>query len=246
MNSKKILKVAIFSLVIAIINIVLFSPGFIGIKIGGTSTFTTAFGATAVLMSIVVFIFGNYKLLTEKERVLRATEIKSAEDYIYALEQNYRKKTFTRDIGVILEQIGRFQKKKESIKDILLQKFNKNEMTYSKFLGTVSEVESVFFLNIRSILNKINAFDEEDYNYIRKKALEIKPSRDFIEEKMTIYNEYLAFTKNSIEDNEQVLLKLDRLLLEISKFNSLEDGEIENMSAMREIDELINKVKLYK
>ena len=34
--------------------------------------------------------------------------------------------------------------------------------------------------------------------------------------------------------------------LELSKFNSLEDGELENMNAVKEVDELINKIKFYK
>ena len=52
--------------------------------------------------------------------------------------------------------------------------------------------------------------------------------------------------KDSIEDNEEILLKLDKFLFELSKFNSLEDGELENMSAIKDVDELINKIKFYK
>ncbi len=59
---------------------------------------------------------------------------------------------------------------------------------------------------------------------------------------MNIY----IFVKDSIEDNEEILLKLDKFLFELSKFNSLEDGELENMSAIKDVDELINKIKFYK
>ena len=47
-----------------------------------------------------------------------------------------------------------------------------------------------------------------------------------------------------LRHHEQIILKLDKILLELSKFNSLED-KIENMSAMKEIEDLISKVKLY-
>lgn len=231
---------------IAVADTILFSPGLLGIQMGGVSTFATAFGATAIFMSVVVFVFGNYKLIVEKKKIIQTSDIKTAEDCINALKQNYGKKTFAKDIATILEQIERFQKKKETIKDILLQKFNSTEISYSKFDGTILDVENVFYVNIKSILNKLNAFDEEDYNRIRKDGAQKKFSMEFIQTKMSIYNEYILFVKNATEDNEQIILKLDKILLEISKLNTLEDGEIENMSAMKEIDELINKTKFYK
>ena len=61
-----------------------------------------------------------------------------------------------------------------------------------------------------------------------------------------MYEEYITFVKDSVEDNEEILLKLDKVLLELSKFNSLDDGELENMNAMNEVDELISKINLYK
>ena len=62
---------------------------------------------------------------------------------------------------------------------------------------------------------------------------------------MNIYNEYISFVKKAIDDNEQIILKLDEILFELSKLNSSEDGALENMSAMKEIDDLIKKVRLY-
>ncbi len=246
MRAEKIMKIAGLNVGIAVADIILFSPGLLGLQLGGASVLATAFGATAILMSGVVFVYGNYKLLPGKEKLLQTSEIKTPLDCINALQQNYGKKTFLKDIAVILEQIKRFQKKKETIKDILLQKFSSTEMSYSKFQGAILEVENVFYINIKSILNKLNAFDEEDYNSMRKDNAQTKFSKEFIQAKMSIYNEYISFVKNSIEDNEEILLKLDKLLLEISKLNSLEDGEIESMIAMKEIDELINKTKFYK
>lgn len=246
MGTKKILKITCFNMMIAVINIILFSPGLLSIQIGGTSTFETSFGATAILMSLVVFIFGNFKLLTEKEKIIQTNDIKTKEDYINALKLTYSKKTFENDINTLLEQIERFNNKKKTIKDILLQKFNDTEMSFSKFNTTISDIEDVFYLNIKSILNKLNAFDEKDYDRIKKNSAKKKFNTEFLQTKMSIYNEYISFIKDSADDNEQILLKLDKILLEISKLNSLEDGELENMTAMKEIDELINKIKLYR
>lgn len=246
MCTDKLIKIAGLNIAIVGVDTILFSPSLLGLQIGGLNILATAFGATAMLMSVVVFVYGNYRLLIEKEKTIQASEIKTVEDCIIVLRHNYDKRPFRKDIESILEQIGRFQKKKETIKDILLQKFSSTEMSYSKFVGAISDIENVFYINIKSIINKINAFDEDDYNWILKDNSQKKFSSEIMHTKMSIYNEYISFVKNASEDSEKIILKFDKLLLEISKFNSLEDGEIETMSAMKEIDELIDKTKFYK
>lgn len=241
---EKIIKILCLNVGIGAFNIILFSPGLLGIDIMGATALETAFGVTDIFMSIIVFVYGNYKLIIEKEKIIQIDEIKTADDYIDALNQNYDKRIFYKDIDTILEQIEMVQKKREVINDVLLQKFDINEMSYSKFDGVISDIQNVFYINIKSIINKLNAFDERDYNRI-KKVGEKKFSNEFIQTKMRIYNEYIHFVRKAIEDNEKIILKLDRILLELSRFNSLEHGKIEDMSAMKEIDDLINKIKLY-
>ena len=77
-------------------------------------------------------------------------------------------------------------------------------------------MENISFRFIRSIINKLNAFDEEDYNFIKKQRNAGAFSEEIMEEKFKVYNEYIRFVKEATEDNEQILLKLDKLLLEIS------------------------------
>ncbi len=243
-DTEKIIKILCLNIGIGVVDTILFSPGLLGIEIIGASALETAFGATAIFMSVIVFAFGNYKLLIEKEKTIQANEIKTTDDCIEALNQNYNKRIFEKDIDTILEQIEMFQKKRETIKEVLLQKFDITEISYSKFDGVISDIENVFYMNIRSIINKLNAFDEKDYDRIKKEG-EKKFSKRFIQTKMNIYDEYIAFIKNAIEDNEQIILKLDKILFELSKFNSLEDGKIENIREMKEIDDFINKIRLY-
>jgi len=146
----------------------------------------------------------------------------------------------------VLDQIERLQKKNKTIRDILLQIFSSSEMSYNKFDAVIAEVEKIFFLNIRSILNKLNAFDEEDYDFVRKEHEAGAFSEQFMEDKFKVYSEYINFVKAAAEDNEQILLKLDRLLLEISDLNCLESGQLEQMDGMIEIDNLIKQAKYYK
>ena len=150
MPTKKIAKIAGLNTGIAILDIMLFSPGLLGIQIGGASVLATAFGSTAILMSAAIFIYGNYKLINEKEKIIQTSEIITTEDYLNALKQNYGKKTFERDITIILEQVERLQKKIETIKNILLQKFNNTEMSYKKYEAAILAIENVFYINIKT------------------------------------------------------------------------------------------------
>jgi hypothetical protein len=168
------------------------------------------------------------------------------EDYIEALNIHRELKTFEVTVDLLLDQIERLQKKNKIIRDILLQIFSASEIAYKKFDAVIAEVEKIFFMNIRSILNKMNAFDEEDYNSIRNKHEAGAFSQQFMEEKFKVYDEYINFVKAATEDNEQILLKLDKLLLEISGLNSVESGQLEQMTGMIEIDNLIKQAKYYK
>ena len=119
-------------------------------------------------------------------------------------------------------------------------------MSYTKFTSVIIDIENLFYINIKSVINKINIFDEKEYDRLYKDIRHRKMSNSIINEKKNMYEQYISFVKESIDDNEQILLKLDKVLLELSKFNSLEDGQLENMNAMKDIDDLICKIKLYK
>lgn len=150
---------------------------------------------------------------------------------------------FDESIQQNIEQIKRFRRKSATIQDILLQKFSQSEMSYQKFHSVLQEVERVIYLNMRSILNKISAFDIDEYETMQKRGV---PSDEHAQEKMNIYNEYIAYVNDATKTNEEILLKLDRLLLEISRYNSLEDGDIQKLPAMIEMDDLIRNANLYK
>jgi len=246
MDRNNVYKLLGLNVGIAATNTIIFSPGLLGVQLGGPSALATAFGSAVLFVSVTVFFYGNYQFLVGKEKVVQTHELKTTEDYLEALRAHKGKKTFEQIIILLLEQIERFQKKKEKILSILGQIFDPNEMSFKKFAGVIIDVEEIFYLNLKSIINKLNAFDEDDYNLIRKKHASQAFSQQFMEDKFNVYNDYITFMKDSVEDNEEILLKLDKLLLEISGLNSMENGQIEQMPGMIEIDNLIKHTKLYK
>ena len=235
MKVKRISSLLGLNIAIVMLNIIIFSPGLFNIKIDFINIFQTSIGITIIIMSFIIFIIGNYKILIKEDNEIDISKLDDSEDYIEALKENSSKRVFSKDIDILLEQIERMDKKQEKIDDILLQKFTVNEMSYIKFKKTITEVRDVFYINIKSVINKI-----------KKDIKNGKLNGKIEEQKKDMFDEYIFFVKDSIEDNEEILLKLDKFLFELSKFNSLEDGELENMSAIKDVDELINKIKFYK
>ena len=90
-QKSKVIKILELNIGIAIIDTIVFSPGLLGIAIGA-GAFATALGVTTIFMSIVIFGYGNYNLLIEKEKTIQVSEIKTAEDYIDVLNHNYDKR----------------------------------------------------------------------------------------------------------------------------------------------------------
>jgi hypothetical protein len=245
LNTNKILKIAGLNIIIIVLNVVLFSPGFLGIRLDGGDALSVAIGGTAIFISLAAFFYGNYKLLVQKEKAIQTRDINNLEDCVHALKQAYGKRTFDGSIATILEQIDMLRKKREKIKDFLLQKFRLIDVGFEKFNETISDVEYVFYTNIKGVLNKINAFDEEEYEKLGSNDGSVRLSPKYIASKQDIYNEYITFVKNALDANEDILLKMDALLLEISSFDSFEPSEIENMKEIKEMDQLIKKSRLY-
>lgn len=241
MDKEKEIKLLGLNLGIAAADIIVLSEV---IDLGGP--FAAAFGSAFVFLSGAGLIWGNYRLLAEPERATQANKVMTAEDYVEELNAHRNLKTFEKTVDLMLDQIERLQNKNKIIRDILLQIFSASEMSYKKFDGVISEVEKIFFMNIRSILNKMNAFDEDDYNFIRTKRESGDFSEQFMGEKIEVYNKYITFVKEATEDNEEILLKLDKLLLELSGLNSVESGQLEKMPGMIEIDNLIKQTGVYK
>ena len=245
MNKDMLIRLLALNLGIAAANIAVFSSGLLAVDLFG-SALEKAFGSAFLVLSGSGLVYGNYKLLSEPEKAIPIGAKSTKEDYVEALNEHRGLETFERNIDLLLDQIERLQKKNKTIRDILLQIFNASVISYQKFDAVIAEVENIFFKNIRSIINKLNAFDEEDYNFIKKQRNSGAFSEEIMEEKFNVYNEYIRFVKEATEDNEQILLKLDKLLLEISGLNCIESGELEQMAGMIEIDNLIKQAKYYK
>ena len=244
MSPRKIRQLVILNATIVLLDIALFSNAFFGLSLIKGSTISIVIAWAVVVGSIFSFFKGNLSILNKPETRFLLQNIQSLDGCIDVFEEAiHNGDVFDENILKNIEQIKRFRRKFDTIHDILLQKFSAQEMSFQKFNGVLKEVERVIYMNMRSILNKISAFDVDEYETMLKRGA---GDDAFAQEKMNIYNTYIAYVNDATKTNEDILLKLDRLLLEISQYNSLEDGDVQKLPAMIEMDDLIQHANLYK
>lgn len=229
---------------IAIVNILAFSPAVVGLRLGA-SALAAAFGITLLLISALALAYGSYIWLFKRPIVVPVKSLMTHEDYVEGLSRYRHLQSLKEDIEFALEQLDRLQKKKGTLLSVLGDRFEATELSYLKFVSVIAEVEKLFYLNVKSVLGRLQVFDESEYRSI----FGPKPSslsRELLQKKTSMYNDYLTFVRDSLGTNEEILLKLDKLLLEISRLDSLDPAQIESMPCMQEIDTLIKQTKLYK
>ena len=244
MSPRKIRQLLLLNGGIALLNIALFSNAFLGLSLFAGAALSMSAAWTIVLGSVFAFFKGNSMILNKPETRLLLQNINSLDSCVAVFEEAlHNGDVFDENILKNIEQTKRFRRKQATIHDILLQKFSADEMSYQKFSGVLQEVETVIYMNMRSILNKISAFDIVEYEALQKKATR---GLEISKERMDIYTEYIEFVNSATKTNEDILLKLDKMLLEISRYNSLENSDVQKLPAMIEMDELIKNANLYK
>ncbi len=163
--------------------------------------------------------------------------------YIKRLKHIKNRKLFGKDIKYIRGQVSRMLKKVKVLNEIITSRFQQGDITYNRLSDNIKEIEGIFYFNIIQIVHKLEAFDEKEFlhtdNNIDQK-LEKQRSR--------VYLAYKDGIEQGILDNDQILIKLDELIIEFSRLVS-KDNNLTNKGvsrAMNKIDELIQISRYYK
>jgi hypothetical protein len=232
-NPERIRQIKILGL-----NLGIAAADIITLKLGliGGGALATPFGVTIIFLSAVGVIYGNYRLFAEPEESI-PPELYYKEKLIEHLGIN----TFEENIKMAIDQVDRLQKKNNTIRDILPQIFNDSEITIKKFSTSIADVNNSFFMNIQNVIYKLEIFDEYDYKSIKDKHEAGTGSRQIREDN---YNEYITSIEAAIEDNEQILLMLEKFLLRIIDLKSSDSGK--RKETTEKIDELIELLIKYR
>jgi hypothetical protein len=216
------------------------------VEIGGGSALETASGVTLLIISLLVVLYGSYTLLFRPPADKPPTApLETRDDYKSGLNRHRNVKVLKEDVTLALDQLERIDKKKATLLQVLARRFDPAELSFRKFNSVILEVEKLFYLNIRGILNKLSVFDASEFAKFSDRTAASRFSSTLIQKKTAVYNEYLSYVKGSLGANEEILLKLDQLLLEITELGSTDYTTVEEMPCMKELTALIGQTKLY-
>lgn len=191
-----------------------------------------------ILLCLYVFIRTEYKRLhNPKPKVYKDVELPNIKEAKKAVDRTVPK-AFKKEMRTLDTQISRMNHKKEALDSALKGYFGDSKISYEKFASTVGGVEGVFLDNVQRVINRVNIFDEEGYEDVFNKHLEYTSA-------IAPYNEHFRYVKGKLDENEEILKKMDRLLLEVSNLNE-NKRPIEEMPVMQEMSELIDQTRLYK
>lgn len=252
---KKIKKLIKFNFFLFALNVLMFSNiGFHLRPFAGSGFIGTMVGLITILVTIELFITKNRKILLgtdekkkenkNKTKVKDASELVSDDDFRLELLCCMTKRNFRSVSETSLRQLERMRKKVNVLDEILLQHFEKDSITYTKFDGTINSIEELFFDNLRKMIAKIQLFDQEEFNNMSRTNRNL--STESIVQRNAIYKEYVDYASAIVQKNETILVKLDELLSEISKLEEVEKTNVEELKVLDEVNELVGQVKFYK
>jgi hypothetical protein len=247
MTITKFLKIFAINIGLAAVNIIMYSKLFLGIT-DRDSLILMIVGCLVSLATIVVFFYANIKLLSQGETVKMRIADDSADSLpSLAAALNFYKthnlNTFRDELVSLEGQVDKFQKKKDLYEASLLRYFTRTELSFAKFFGTLENVEDVFKEILKGVLSRLNSFDEEEYETMLSDK---KVSRKTYLQRKAIYDDYKGYVSRAVQTGDEILLKIDRLQLEVSKLSSPEPQDLEKLQSVKEIDTLISEVKWYK
>ena len=217
----------------------------LGVAIGGASALETATGVTTLVVSLLIVLYGSYTLLFKVPAAHKVSPLDTREDYLAELNRYRNVKVLREDVALALDQLERIDKKKHALLNVLTGRFDRTELSFGKFNTVIQEVEKLFYLNVRGCLTKLSVFDAAEYSQFAGKLSSGRFPAAVMQKKNALYNEYFTYVKGCLGANEEILLKLDQLLLEIARLGSMDYEAALEMPCMQELTALIGQTKLY-
>lgn len=229
-----VLQRVLINAALILLNVIVFSSPFAGIKVLSGGAISTIAGFTVIFFSVFVFVKINMisflqrfsvKYLhknDEKELITLAQCAAALEVYTANNAGGY----FIEDVNDLICQIDKFESKRNKVKNALLKLFEVTEITYGKFSATIDGAETAMIDNLRVLTDRLDIFGGSGYT----------------DDSRTLFKDFAEYITNTATRFDDINLKMDRLLLELTKFGP------SNVDGSREADELqrlIDSVKFY-
>lgn len=232
MSKRQIEKLLMLNVPIIIINILIFSEGFFGLSMNGT-TLEQSVIITDLIVSIGLVIYGNCRIFFHDVSMSQIDTkiLKRSSDWINLLE-SYTNKGETSKFAIqAIDQIKDLDQRIKVLNSTLNQYFSEGEMTFNEFSSAIDNAKNMVYKNIEKIVNRINFLNSGAGSKVKNEKLK------------GMQSEVLDYIKGLIDINNEILLELYHLNYELCKLDSKD--EIENADVLSNLRKLTSSVELY-
>ena len=242
---KKEVKIVICNIIFAFVIIILYSPGLIGLSPFDSSVMKSALSIAIGIVAILLFVMMNKVLLSDKEFSLLENDSNDSDEKTIEILENYKNAKVLGGIAKsTLSQFNRLKNVESNYEKLISQRFEKQSLSYNKFIGVIQNASIVLKRGYVKIANKMIIFDEREYLYLKEDDYMYDDIPDNIQrEKFQVYNQNLQTMKAILEKNEVVLLGINKLMTEISD-TDMSDNSMNDTA--EEIKTLLKQVEYYK
>lgn len=216
MDSKKLIQVVAVDVVLA--GLIIVTYGVFGLSFGDDNTVKQALAITLAPTYFITFLWFNYKnLLKPKWKV---SDIKDKESLSFIIHKYYQggKGCFDRQILLTEGHISRFEREKESLKQMLYENFREDDQFLS-MTNLVENGEESFTTNVQQIIKRLSIFDFKEYALFCRTSKDMGLSPENYKKKDSQFKEHIAYVSNLCNKNEELLLELNNLITEVSRIN---------------------------
>lgn len=224
--------------------VILFSPGLIGLTPFSANIFAAAASIAVGAVSVPSFILMNRVLLAEKKaQFVQIDEEDAGRKAMSLLEEYGSGKVLGGIARSAAEQAQRMEKNQFTFEQLVVRRFGTGTLSYQKFMDVIRCAGDALEKGIVRIANKMLIFDEKEYRNLCSEAYKLDDIPDQIqEEKRKLYEENLKDMRLILEKNEKVLLEVGQLMTEMSEMDYTEQ-DIDGVAA--QIRELLGQLEYY-
>ncbi len=216
MNNKVFLRLLIITIILAFVDIMLFSPGIYGLSFAIQPVLFCVMIALNILVLAGEILFLGFSNTAKYGYDL--DKLKDVNDYKQALDSCYSKNSpFAKEIKQAIDQVISVDKKNRVLTEILTQN-NKEHYTALTDLG--EQATSFLVNNVRKMLNRIAIYDADMGE--------------------NLLGEHKAYIDQLIVSNENILTEFNKLLTEVSQLDDTStDDTLSNV-----LSDMTNSLKM--
>jgi polyhydroxyalkanoate synthesis regulator phasin len=157
--------------------------------------------------------------------------------------QNNDSTPFFRDkLHAIATKLVSFSKRSGAAREVIIERFGSSGLTYNKFTAPIAALEEHSIRTVDSLVSKMKLFDEED---CKRRAQELLAADKYkeMQEYIALESNYKDSVEKTLSTLEDALLKLEKLIYEMSKLGDV--GLDQATHVLDGIEELIRDTPHY-